>query len=276
MSINKNLSFRERSRQQREQIALAIKSEPQNNQITSKLGKKYGIKISHIPNLNICYFSANSNIPSMVDLRKNFPAAYDQGNLGSCTANAICGVISYENSNFMGSRLFLYYNEQKSENNFQDDAKTELSDGINVLANYGICPESMWSYNESKFATKPPNNCYDVASTNKFMKIKQITNDLKNMKTVLSYAYPFVVGIAIYESFESDQVAKTGVVSMPQIDETCLGGQTVVCVGYDDNRQVWIMRNSWGTNWGDNGYFYLPYKYLFNKILATDLWIIMK
>jgi C1A family cysteine protease len=87
---------------------------------------------------------------------------------------------------------------------------------------------------------------------------------------------PFVVGILIFSSFETLIVAKTGYVPMPKYNDTVLGGHAVVCVGYDDIKKVWIMRNSWGTSWGDKGYFYLPYAYLTNDNLSSDLWTIGK
>ena len=99
---------------------------------------------------------------------------------------------------------------------------------------------------------------------------------MTSMKNSLINNDPFVVGIAIYESFETYKVFKTGMVPMPTSTEKLLGGHAVVCVGFDDIKQVWIMRNSWGINWGDRGYFYLPYLYLLDSHLSTDLWIIKK
>ena len=97
------------------------------------------------------------------------------------------------------------------------------------------------------------------------------------MKMSLSKANPFVVGIVVYESFESDTVAKSGYVPMPNVtSEAMLGGHAVLCVGYNDIKKVWIMRNSWGTSWGDRGYFYLPYAYLLDNTLTSDLWNISK
>ena len=90
------------------------------------------------------------------------------------------------------------------------------------------------------------------------------------MKTSLASGHPFVVGISVYESFESEDVAKTGMVSMPDIyKETCLGGHAVLVVGYSDITQKWIVRNSWGDKWGDKGYFYLPYLYFYNKFVFS-------
>ena len=217
------------------------------------------------------------NLPSHVDLRQTMPPVYDQGQLGSCTANALCSVMQYDD-NIQGSRLFLYYNERKLENDINDDAGAALSDGIKCLQKYGVCPETMWVYDISKFVTKPTNECYDLALKHKAIKVKNILQDITAMKTALHNACPFVVGITVYESFESSIVAETGVVPMPTSNEKNLGGHAVVCVGYDDEKKVWIMRNSWGEAWSPEmkGYFTIPYLYLLDSSLASDLWYISK
>jgi C1A family cysteine protease len=197
--------------------------------------------------------------------------------LGSCTANALCGIIGYVEPALFGSRLFLYYNERNIEGDVSSDAGAALSDGIQSLETYGICAETEWSYDVSKFTVKPTEQCYVDALKHQALQVKKIQNDMFNMKNALAQGYPFVVGITIYESFESDAVAQNGMVPMPDVNtEQVLGGHAVCCVGYNDVKKVWIMRNSWGTNWGDSGYFYLPYQYLVDSSLATDLWTIIK
>jgi len=209
------------------------------------------------------------------------PPVFDQGDLGSCTANALCGVIGHDiNQNgqyFIGSRLFLYYNERRMEHDIPDDAGADLSDGVIVLEKYGICPETEWQYDITKFANAPPANCYRDALVHKALTVKNIQQDAFSMKQSLMNNAPFVVGISVYDSFESDAVAASGNVPMPNVTtEKCLGGHAIVCVGYDDTKQVWIMRNSWGNGWGDKGYFYLPYMYLLDSSLSSDLWNITR
>jgi C1A family cysteine protease len=80
----------------------------------------------------------------------------------------------------------------------------------------------------------------------------------------------------VFSGLESEEVAQTGVVPMPEEDEKSLGGHAIVCVGYDDKKKVWIMRNSWGETWGDKGYFYLPQEYLTDANIASDFWTIRK
>ena len=87
---------------------------------------------------------------------------------------------------------------------------------------------------------------------------------------------PFVFGFTVFNSFESEAGAENGIMNMPSQNESLLGGHAVLAVGYDDNKEHFIVRNSWGTKWGDNGYFYMPYNYILNKKLATDFWTIQK
>ena len=215
-------------------------------------------------------------LPIKIDLRSKFPPIYDQGTLGSCTANALCGVIGYENPIIKGSRLFLYYNERILENTESIDSGAYLHDGIATLQKYGICQESDWGYDITKFADKPLDQCYTNALEHTASQVQNIYNNISQMKISLVNGDPFVVGIAIFSSFESFTVAKTGIVPMPTKKDQLLGGHAVVCVGYDDSKQLWIMRNSWSTMWGDKGYFYLPYSYLVNPSLSSDLWCIQK
>jgi C1A family cysteine protease len=240
--------------------------------------KKFNLLIKRIDprHLKPTPYNPQPSLPTIIDLRSKFPPVFDQGQLGSCTANALCGLIAYDDPLLIGSRLFLYYNERKLENDIPDDAGALLSDGIQCLLNYGICSESEWPYDINQFATKPPNSCYTDALNHKALNVTNINNTELSMKNALFSGYPFVVGIAVYASFETQTVANTGLVPMPTINDQLLGGHAVVCVGYNDNKKHWIMRNSWGSSWGDNGYFYLPYNYLLDSKLSSDLWCINK
>ena len=239
----------------------------------------YNLKIErlHESKLNHLIFSKPINISKSVDLRSKMPPIYNQGQLGSCTANALCGLLAHENPKIQGSRLFLYYNERILRNTTTTDSGATLEDGVKSLIKNGICLENEWPYVINRFSVKPPVKCYTQALQNRVLQknTRNIKNDLKCMKECLSNNLPFVVGILIYESFESQAVANTGMVPMPNIKkENLLGGHAILCVGYNDALKVWIMRNSWGTNWGAAGYFYLPYAYLLSPNLSSDLWTI--
>lgn len=96
------------------------------------------------------------------------------------------------------------------------------------------------------------------------------------MRNCLFSGYPFCFGFSVYESFESETVAKSGVVNMPTLDEQMLGGHAVCAVGYSDLLQRFTVRNSWGTDWGMKGYFSIPYSYLTNRDLSDDFWTIRR
>jgi len=102
----------------------------------------------------------------------------------------------------------------------------------------------------------------------------RVSQTPSQMKGCLASGFPFVFGFTVYDSFESQDVAKTGVVPMPASGESVLGGHAVLAVGYDDGQQRFIVRNSWGTGWGMHGYFTMPYAYLTDRGLASDFWTI--
>ena len=218
---------------------------------------------------------APPRMPSVVDLRGRMPPVYDQGHLGSCTANALCAAVQFATPALLGSRLFLYYNERSIENHVADDGGAELCDGVRALERFGVCPEADWPYNPAMFAVSPPSTCYAKASAHKLPTATNVPQNVSSMKQALAAGHPFVVGILVFESFESDAVAASGVVPMPAPkNEKQLGGHAVLCVGYDEVRRRWIMRNSWGDGWGCGGYFFLDYAYLIDPTLASDIWIL--
>jgi C1A family cysteine protease len=243
-----------------------------------RVNHPFNLRINRVPRVELKFLKiqTHTDLPAKVDLREKFPPVYDQGSLGSCTANALCGVMGYNDSLLYGSRLFVYYNARKIEGTIEEDAGATLTDCVYTLEKYGVCQEREWEYDISKFAVCPPPKCYASALNHQALQVKNIENDIYTMKNALAQGYPFVVGILIYKSFETIEVARTGMVPMPTTGEDLLGGHAVVCVGYDDERKLWIMRNSWGVDWGDNGYFYLPYLYLLDSSLASDLWNIIK
>jgi len=220
-----------------------------------------------------------AKLPSKVDLRPQCPPVYDQGQLGSCTANSIGGgfeftLIKEKKPDFMPSRLFIYYNERVIEGTVKSDSGAQIRDGIKSIANQGVCPETEWPYIITKFTTKPPAKAYKDALKNQALSYSRVTQSLNQFKGCLASGYPFVFGITVYESFESQEVAKTGNVPMPASHEKSLGGHAILAVGYDDSTQRFIIRNSWGPGWGQKGYFTLPYAYLLDTGLSSDFWTI--
>ena len=219
-------------------------------------------------------------LPTSVDLRSHCPPVYDQGQLGSCTGNGIAAALQFERMkqkltpNFIPSRLFIYYNERVMEHTVNSDSGAAIRDGIKSVAKQGDCPETEWPYDITKFTQKPPSQCYHDALKYKAVQYQRLVQSVNQMKGCLASGYPFIFGFTVYDSFESQQVAQNGVVPMPGSTEQVLGGHCVVAVGYDDSQQRFIVRNSWGTGWGIQGYCTMPYAYLTDSNLASDFWTI--
>jgi len=238
----------------------------------------YNLKIISMPQEKLLFNPRLSveDIPNSIDLRdaSSMPPVYDQGDIGSCTAQVLCAAFAFEHPNFLGSRLFLYYNERVLDNNISVDSGATLTDGIKSLQTHGLCPESEWPYIEEDFATKPPDSCYTSALDHKAIKVYNVPKNLNAMQATLASGIPFVAGIKIFSSFENKIVSETGKVSMPKPKDKFLGGHAILICGYNNATKQWIVRNSWGESWGDKGYFYLPYKYLLRPRLSADFWAI--
>ncbi len=220
------------------------------------------------------------SLPSSVDVRSLCSPVEDQGQLGSCTGNALAGALEFlERKNgapFVDlSRLFIYYNERAIEHTIKSDSGAQIRDGVKTLAKQGVCAEKKWPYVISKFENKPSAACYSDAKKHMITSYHRILT-LDEMRTCLADGYPFVFGFTVYESFESQETARTGAVNMPEPSERVVGGHAVVGVGYDDEQRRFIVRNSWGSAWGQHGYFTIPYGYLASRNLADDFWTIRK
>jgi C1A family cysteine protease len=218
-------------------------------------------------------------LPGKIDLRKKCSPVENQGELGSCTANALVGAVEFleinDGANFVDlSRLFVYYNERAIEGTIDQDSGAFLRDGIKSLAKQGVCPEQEWPYNIRDFADKPTRKCYSDAKKHQITSYHRISS-VDEMRTCLAEGFPFVFGFTVYTAFESAAVARSGVLNMPAKTEHVIGGHAVMAVGYDDSLKRFTIRNSWGADWGMKGYFTMPYDYLDpNHNLADDFWSI--
>jgi C1A family cysteine protease len=220
-----------------------------------------------------------TQLPPKVDLRPQCPEVYDQGQLGSCSANAIGAALEFDQMRqketaFTPSRLFIYYNERVMEGTVDSDSGAQIRDGVKSVHQQGAPPETEWQYDISKFQDKPPQKAYDDAAKHEAILYQRITQTLGQLKGCLAAGFPFVFGFVVYESFESQQVASTGEGQLPTAGEKQIGGHAVLGVGYDEDQQRFIVRNSWGPKWGMQGYFTLPYPYLLQDTLAGDFWTI--
>lgn len=220
-------------------------------------------------------------IKADIDLRPNCPPVYDQGALGSCTANATGAMFQFvdhkmSGNSFIPSRLFTYYNSRAMIGSISYDSGAYIRDSIKSVNRQGVCPETMWPYVIKDFTKEPTQQCYATALNHQAVTYMRVARSISEMQICLMEGYPFVFGFTVYESFQSNVVAETGIVPMPQKGEKVLGGHAVMAVGYNKKKKMMLVRNSWGKNWGLEGYFWMPFDFFTNDNLSDDFWTIRK
>jgi C1A family cysteine protease len=218
-------------------------------------------------------------LPRKVDLEKYCPPVMDQGSLGSCTAHGASVAIRYERNtagleDIAFSRLQLYYDTRWLENTINEDAGAEIRDVIKTLSKKGVGHETLWPYVVSKYRTKPGAAVYKDAYRFRALKYSRVQVNASAIKQALVNSDIVIIGISVYESFESAKVEKTGMVPMPKKDEQMVGGHCMAVIGYGQHKGYFKVRNSWGKSWGDKGNCYIPEAYLSSSNLGSDYWVI--
>lgn len=247
-------------------------------------GYIYSAPRPDVKNYSATRYSA-SQLPKKVDLRPYMTAVEDQGQVGSCTANAVAGAYEYlvkKNQDldydYDVSRLFIYYGARAKRGNEKKDSGSVISDAIELLEDTGACSEATWPYSDNKSIVfkKPSGEAFEEASEHKITEAQCIPTTLQAWKGALAEGFPIIFGISLFNSFDNQR--KRGFVPDPSRSETSRGSHgshAMLCVGYSDVDRVFIVRNSWGTNWGDKGYCYMSYDYVMNKNYNHgDSWII--
>ena len=214
------------------------------------------------------------------DLKSKITQIYDQGQIGSCTANAVCQSMRMcpKYANFFPSRLYVYAKERITEGQKTlEDTGADAEDGLVQIRDHGVCTETSWPYNPDNANVIPPASCDQEASNYKVHSIGRICSDyatrqskINSIKKSIIAGIPILIGIEVYESFESQDVANTGVVPMPDPKEQCVGGHEILLVGFDDETQRFCFVNSWGPDWGDHGYGYLTYDFVTSPNYTTE------
>jgi hypothetical protein len=213
-----------------------------------------------------------------IDLRQACPPVDDQGEEGSCTANAGVGLAEFDMLR-QGlaltrlSRQFLYWNTRNMEGTASDDAGATITDTVLAWAKYGICPEEDDPYIPGNLTRKPNDKAYIDAQPEAAQNYSRVDQTLESIYTCLAAGFPIIFGISVFESFEA---ATTGEIPVPDAaNEDLLGGHAILIVGIDVAKNIVRFRNSWGTAWGDAGYGTLPLKeYVLNPDLASDFWVV--
>lgn len=220
--------------------------------------------------------ASSNSYPPKCSLRGKVPEIYDQGQLGSCTANAFCAAyrLLCRDEMFRPSRLWVYFYErlmEDPEHKIEDltDSGADVADGMKFVQQYGVCSENLWEYDISKYNVHPPKVCKDDALKHKIKEYRQITPD--KIKHFINAGIPVLLAISVYQSFE-DSV--DGQVPMPDTEnEQLLGGHELTIVGYSDDTQTFEVQNSWGPTWASGGFCYIPYEYIHDPNLCSELMI---
>ncbi|PVI02454.1 cysteine proteinase [Periconia macrospinosa] len=226
-----------------------------------------------------------SHIPPKVDLRHFMSPVENQGQTMSCVANATAGAYEYLMKRHLGahgydvSRLFIYYNarylDPEGVTSVDEDAGSFTRCAIDGLKTYGACSEETWPFDESLVTTVPGDGTYEEAAQFCIEDTMAVETDLNDWKTCLAEGHPIIFSCNTYSSFSQP---RRGAIPMPVENEgrpEQHGAHAMLCVGYSDPDQVFIVRNSWGPEWGDKGYCYMPYRYLMDpKHNLHDSWII--
>lgn len=221
-------------------------------------------------------------IPRIVDFRQEMPEVWEQGYTSSCTSQCLSAALMHEREKqneiprFIPSRLFIYYNTRVLEDTVNSDAGAYIRSSIKTVVKTGFCDEKLWPFDVNKILKQPPKIAYSKATLYKLLKYYRINNNnLDHLKLCLAAGYPFIFGSAIYDSFYNAD-SNGGFVPMPSRRDVMQGGHAMLACGYNDDTKMFVIRNSWGVNCGDRGYYYLPYDYVTNTNISDDFWTIRR
>jgi C1A family cysteine protease len=244
------------------------------------------------------FIDTSAGLPVSVDLREWCSPIENQGAINSCTAHAAITLVEYFQKRASGkyldaSRLFLY-KVTRNLLKYQEDKGANARTTMKALAMFGVPPEEYWPYDQTKLYEEPPAFCYALASEYKALEyyridVKDVTRDvvLEQIKANLAANRPLMFGAILHQGC-ANQAMKTGKFPVPSDSDTNWFGHTMAAVGYDDTIKIqnadstdiettgaFLIQNSWGTDWGDSGYGWLPYEYVLRP-LSNDWWTILK
>ena len=235
-------------------------------------------------------FAHVENFPPVFDLRTppadsgipEMPPVLQQLSIGACCPNATSNSLRHllmkeKLPVWQPSRLYLYYNTRVNIEHSPpgEDTGVCIRDMFKALSKYHACDETIWPYDVEWFSESPPLEAYKNANLHKKIQYHSVPLNLNAIKHELVQGNPIIIGIQIYESFETEEVMRTGIVPIPNVEkEQLFGGHCVVICGYDDHTRRFTIQNSWGSEVGQEGYFFLPYEYILNPNLSSDFWVL--
>jgi len=247
--------------------------------MADQVKRKYGWYRSS-PDIRDIKYGLTRGVLRSSDLRSGMPPVYNQGQTSSCTGNSIAAAFEYELIkqglfDWTPSRLFIYWNERVIEHTSSDpDAGATIRDSVCSILYKGVPSEKLWPFDETKVTTKPSAEVFTAAAKNTIDHYAAVPQNLTNIVSVLDYGHPILFGTTLYTEFEGNQVASNGIVSMPSANDSTVGGHAMLIVGADMDNKRFIVRNSWGADWGDKGYCYFPFDYMLHPDLSSDFWVI--
>ena len=242
-----------------------------------------------VPRLNLSESESEKfpDLPPKKDARAHCSPIEDQGDIGSCTAQAIVGMAEYMERRLYGrhinaSRIFLYKVGRELDG-YKGDTGAQLRTVMKAFKIFGIPPERFWPYNTAKYDDMPTPFVFAMAQAYQALDYARLDiegrtreNVLYVIKQLLLQDHPVVFGFLVF-SYGNN----FGEFRLPKFGESPSGGHAVMAVGYDDDREIeeskgaLLLRNSWGLDWGENGYGWLPYEYILHH-LSNDFWTLFK
>lgn len=251
------------------------------------VGIKYPL-VADAPVMNEpVYEFQGKEVAPKVSWANQYPPVWNQGQTNSCTAQSLSAVLAVSSNKFDPSRLFQYYNERAiygleyNTDAIYADIGVNLRTAVKAFFQYGICSENLWPFSLNQLYDRPTENCYTAAIKGPLLSAIKIAtpysankNLVKQLVEVISLGQPVVIGISVFQSMETLEVAQTGLVPLPSGTRPSLGGHAIPLVGYNLEKEIFIFRNSWGSNWGHAGYGYLPFSYI--NMYCMSAWTFLK
>jgi hypothetical protein len=214
-------------------------------------------------------------LPASVDLSGGFGAAYDQQHSPSCVAQSIVAMLDFLGQRLddalpTGSRAFAYWNARAADGLAGSDGGSTIRSTLKAINRLGLCAESEWAYTPDHIRLQPTAACYADAAGYPNVAYLRLACNLQQLRQSLADGFPFTIGLTAYDNFPFD--TDTGYVPMPRPDSRVIGQHCVVAAGYDDDSRQFLIRNSYGTGWGQDGYGALPYEYVTGYCSDQGLW----